>query len=315
VEAKRFQLEGPSLAALEAQVAREHGATARIVVAEKVMVGGIRGFFARQHFEVTVEVPAVRPAEDTRRARRAKLDVSARLGIAALLAEADDTEARLGGVPESALSTDSDHFAALMDDLTFQSLRPDATPAAAPVTSAPTAVPVVIPVPLRGVGDLVVVIGLHQDAVTVAGSMAAADPSGGTDTIETAGALIGQAPDWDRRRSLAARAKGVERGRAVFVAFGLENPRNPGALAVQADTIRSIGADQVWVAVDAGRKAADTGRWVRSLAETVSIDGVAVVGRDATSSPETVDQLPVPVGWADGTPVRRGAPIQPDKLA
>lgn len=309
MEAKRFQLEGPSLAALEAQVTREHGAKARIVVAEKVSVGGIRGFFARQHFEVTVEVPAARPTEDTRRARRARLDVSARLGIAALLAEADDTEARLGGAPDSALSTDSDHFAALMDDLTFQAVRPHAAPAPAP--SPPAA----IPAPLRGVGDLVVVIGLNLDAVAVAGSMAAAEPSGGTDTIERAGALAASTPDWDRRRSLAARAKGVERGRAVFVAFGLENPRNPGAMAVQADTLRSIGADQVWVAVDAGRKAADTGRWVRSLAEALPVDGVAVVGRNATASPETVGQLPLPIGWADGMPVRREAPIRPDKLA
>jgi len=293
-------------------VAAEHGPRARIVAAEKVTVGGIRGLFSRQYFEVTVELQPDVPTEDTRRSRRAKLDVQARLGIAALLADADEAEARIQGTPaEALLSTGSNHFAALMDDLTFNTVPPVA--AAVP----PPAIPrlAAIPVPLGGIGDLVVIVGLHQDAAAVATSMAALDPSGSAESVERAGTLAGLAPGWDRRRALAARALAVERGRAAFVAFGLEGERNPAALAVQAETLRTIGADQLWVAVDAGRKAQDTANWVRSLAALLPVDGVGVVGAAATASPDTVDQLSLPVGWIDGLPVRRGARGKPDKLA
>jgi hypothetical protein len=313
VEPKRFQLEGPSLAALRTQVAAEHGPRARIVAAEKVTVGGIRGFFSRQHFEVTVEVAPAAGTDETRRGRRARLDIPARLGIAALLADADETEARIQGKPpEAVVSTVSGDFAALMDDLTFNTVRPQATPVPAPPALQPAPAP--IPSPLRGVGDLVVVIGLHRDAAAVAASMAAVDALGDGNSVEFAGALAGSDPDWDRRRALSARANGVERGRAVFVAFGLHSARNPAALAVQADTLLAIGADQTWVAVDAGRKAADTARWVSGLAALLPLDAIAVVGTDATSSPETVDLLPLPVGWVDGVqaPPRRA---RPDKLA
>jgi hypothetical protein len=312
VDPRQFRVEGPSLAAIRAQVAAEHGPRARIIAAEKVTVGGIRGLFSRQHFEVTVELQPDAPAQDTRRSRRAKLDVEARLGIAALLADADETEARIQRPPtEGVVSTGSNHFAAIMDDLTFNTVQPGAA------IPAPAVIPrrATIPVPLGGVGDLIVIVGLQQDAADVATSMAAADPSGGADSVERAGALAGLAPQWDRRRALAARALAVERGRAVFVAFGLEGERNPAAMAVQAETLRSIGADQLWVAVDAGRKAQDTASWVRSLAAVLPVDGVGVVGAASTASPETVDELSVPVGWVDGLPVRRGAGGQPDKLA
>lgn len=313
MDPRQFRVEGPSLAALRAQVAAEHGPRARIIAAEKVTVGGIRGFFSRQYFEVTVELQPDVPTDDTRRSRRAKLDVEARLGIAALLADADQAEARIQATPAEALvSTGSNHFAALMDDLTFNTVPPtaDAEPAPeAPLRSA------AIPVPLGGVGDLVVIVGLHEDAAAVATSMAAVDPSGNPDAVERAGTLAGLSPDWDRRRAIAARAQAVQRGGAVFVAFGLEGERNPAALAVQAETLRTIGADQLWVAVDAGRKAQDTAIWVRSLTALLRVDGVCVVGSAATASPETVDQLSVPVGWVDGLPVRRSAGGQPDKLA
>jgi hypothetical protein len=52
----RLQLEGTSLSDLQAQVLAEHGTTATIVQVEKVTVGGIRGFFARRHYELIVEI-------------------------------------------------------------------------------------------------------------------------------------------------------------------------------------------------------------------------------------------------------------------
>jgi hypothetical protein len=51
-------LEGDDLEALLVRAHREGGAAARIVRAQKVRRGGILGFFAREGFEVAVEIPA-----------------------------------------------------------------------------------------------------------------------------------------------------------------------------------------------------------------------------------------------------------------
>jgi hypothetical protein len=376
------------MAALQEQVAAEHGPNARIIAAEKVTVGGIRGFFARQHFEVTVEIRATDAvAGDTRRGRRAhaQLDAQARLGIAALLEDAEEAEARVNGQvagrddPAAAgVSTVSGDFAALMDDLTFNTTRalphgdvpsveqsPLAAPSSLSSPASSAALPLPrppVPRPLGGAGDLIVIIGLHDDALTVAESMAAAGigSSGIPGDVALAGALAsGYDPAWDRRRAIGARARGVERGQSLFVAFGIGSGAGSGSsgrraitgagsraraeaggraapgptgasagptgasagsgagdaarmrgLAAQASAVQAIGADQVWVAVDAGRKPDDTARWVQALAETLQIDAVAVVGSGATSSPETVQTLRLPVGWVDGDlplPVTRRA--------
>jgi len=49
-------LEGDGLDELLARVSSEHGEGARVVRAERVRVGGVGGFFARQRYEVVVEV-------------------------------------------------------------------------------------------------------------------------------------------------------------------------------------------------------------------------------------------------------------------
>jgi hypothetical protein len=60
-------LEGPDIEALLAQIRDDHGPAAKIVSADKVRRGGVSGFFARQRFEIAVEVddpaePAAAPA-------------------------------------------------------------------------------------------------------------------------------------------------------------------------------------------------------------------------------------------------------------
>ncbi|MFC6563001.1 hypothetical protein [Actinoplanes utahensis] len=50
-------LEGPAIEPLLAQVRDEYGPGVRIVSADKVRSGGIGGFFAKQHYELSVEVP------------------------------------------------------------------------------------------------------------------------------------------------------------------------------------------------------------------------------------------------------------------
>ena len=346
MEPKRLRLEGATLPELQARVVAEHGDGARIIAAEQVTVGGIRGFFAKRHIEVTVEVPADEPAEilvevpsGRRRASRARDELSTRLGIAALLDEADDAESLLhgdrapwptGGAapagpapagPDPArrrareaaaspdvVSTDTPDFARLMDELTF---------ATSPARAA-QAVAVPVPVPwdavaptdaaaaaatqdaveltpgapriLDGPGDLVVLIGLHADVLEAARLLSSgplAPIFDSTDHVVT-----------DRRSALAARARGVERGRGVLVVRGL--PAGPGTHP--AGPVAALGADQVWAVVHAGRKPSDTARWVRDAGADVSIDGIAVLGIDSTATPGTVRELGLPIGWLAPAP-------------
>ncbi|WP_433371136.1 hypothetical protein ACQPZX_46850 [Actinoplanes sp. CA-142083] len=58
----RVLLEGPAIEPLLAQVRDEYGSGVRIISADKVRSGGVGGFFAKQHYELSVEVPD--PNED-----------------------------------------------------------------------------------------------------------------------------------------------------------------------------------------------------------------------------------------------------------
>lgn len=53
----RVLLEGPAIEPLLAQVRQEYGSGVRIISADKVRSGGLGGFFAKQHYELSVEVP------------------------------------------------------------------------------------------------------------------------------------------------------------------------------------------------------------------------------------------------------------------
>ncbi len=53
----RVLLEGPAIEPLLAQVREEYGTHVKIISADKVRTGGIGGFFAKQKYELSVEVP------------------------------------------------------------------------------------------------------------------------------------------------------------------------------------------------------------------------------------------------------------------
>lgn len=384
---------GETLDALRREVRATHGASARIVAAQKVTVGGVAGFFARKHYEVTVEVPD--PAVDLPVARvRITTPVPAeRAGIAALLASADEAEDALqagapapraawsasmapggavasstpvrdgfddvltgsavpvsprraaraaaaaaggasaspssagGAVPVAApadVSTRTDAFASIMDDLTFNGIAPaagaggsggagavgagptafadgDAADPDAPHGAAPrrtaaslaaaadalaaqaraVASPGVPPAPdvSRGAGDLVVVVGRPGDAFRVAAQMAS---TFGLRSVDVS----------DRRSGILARATGVHENSAVVTALAWD--------AAAPATLEAIAADQVWVAVDVGRKHDDTARWVEAVRAVAPVVAAAVVGEDDTATPGTVHLLGVPVGWREG---------------
>jgi hypothetical protein len=140
-------------------------------------------------------------------------------------------------------------------------------------------------------GDLVLIVGLGNDSVRVASAMVAGSASA---SLRVAGDAAAEhiARTEDRRGALAARAAGVERGAATFVACGWD--------ARTADIVAALEPDQVWLAVDAGRKSEDTARWASTVTAVVPVAGVAVEGVNATASPETVRELGLAIGWVDG---------------
>ncbi len=231
--------------------------------------------------------------------------------IAALLEEADAVELSLHRTATAGVSTESRDFAELLEQLGTGLLTP-AEPAAAvsnpgvpAAAAAPPAAPgnaagsaPGAPAPLTGVGDLVVLVGLGEDAMDTALAMSTA--AGGAD-VRTAGELsaYGHLHVDGRQSATAARAHAVVTERTVLVAFGLGKARN--ALA-RVQSVAALSADQVWVVVDAGRKHEDTARWVGVLSAQLNVTAVAVVGAAETGSPESVNGLGLPVGWIDGRP-------------
>lgn len=278
--ARLVLLEGPSLAALNERVLAEHGRHARIVSAERVVSGGIRGFFAKQHFEVTVELP-----EATSHGLHS-MDLPTRVGLAALLDEADSAESSLAGEPVAVRpTTASPNFAALLEQMTIDTLgssspaQASTAPVPAPSTalvaraatfelaaqasgvslprevpaqaSAISAISPRAPEILSSAGDLVLCIGARGDAAYVARGWAEAGtaelalcaPRG----VAATGALpiaVFPAPlIADRRDALGARARGVERGVACIALVDLA-----GAQAEPAPVAAALREQQLGTA-------------------------------------------------------------------
>ena len=288
---QRLLLEVSTLQEAPARVREKFGPDAEIVSAERVTVGGIRGFFAREHYEITVTIPGgpqTAPAPHM-------LGFSARAGIAALLDDADREEALARSAPDpEQVSTTSALFDEILGSFDFS----DPVPAAVPTA----------PALLRRAGDMVLVIGLPEHPFAVAQSMAGF--AAGAVFVAGHAVEADRLTEWqgavrleDRRGVLAARALGVRRGRASFVALGTD-PREFGRRPEgYRDLISTVAPDQVWVVVDAGRKHGDTLAWLARIAEITPVDALAVVGTGSTATPETVEALGVPVGWIDGASV------------
>lgn len=294
-----IQLSGGSIEELRQRILATYGPEARIVSAEAVTVGGIKGYLARRHYEVTVQVPAAGNASVRPRPARS------RAGIAALLAEADHAEQvleRAAAVPPQ-VSTASGGFEELVQDLARST---GSLPEAGGARGRRAAR---VPRPGGQPGDLTVVVGRHADALEVCLSMAreaggaragAADDDGSRG-VYTGGPSAGQGylSLANRAGAVAARAAGVEGGYPIFVAWGIEEARGSHG---QFAAVTALAADQVWVAVDARMKEADTQAWVAALRAATDIAGMAVQHSAGTGTPESVNRLEVPVGWLDGRP-------------
>jgi len=259
------------------------------VAAERVVVGGIHGFFGKQRYEVTVEV-----SDGTGEPR---MDLPRRIGIAALLDDADAAESRANTPNPPSVSTRSGDFAELMDRLVYEVGPGEEEDGEQDGQEA------FAPAPRSGPGDLVLIVGIGASALRVARSMAAL--TGGA--VAYGGAARGETGERvaDRRTALALRARGVNSGHSAFVAFIL-----PG-IAVEGPeyeecvrALRGIGPDQTWLAVDAGCKPEDTVHWTRAVRSVVEVDAVAVEGTSLTLTPTSPAELELPIGWVDGGPPR-----------
>jgi hypothetical protein len=146
-----------------------------------------------------------------------------------------------------------------------------------------------------GAGDLVVVAGLGEDALEAAHALARRV---GRAHVCDGGSVVGHTRRRveDRRGAHAARAYGVQSGQTVIVAYGLGNG-NPSDPRIAA--LAGIGADQVWVAVDASRKTVDTARWVNAVRAVVEVAAAATMAGRFTTSRESVVELGLPEGWSD----------------
>lgn len=337
---KQYKLKGASLEAIREMAEQQYGPGARIISAEKVTNPGIAGLFAANRYEATVEVPAEGSTQlassscrfDGSERQQLRVSWEAPAGreahalqgaaIAALLEQADAAEANLHR-PAAAVSTDSPDFAGLLEQLGKEFQAPvsgpqtqgmltalpgavvgQAVPALAP-GPGPAAASVPVPVPLTGSGNLIILLGLGDDALSPALEMSIA--LGGSD-VRTAGesSAFGHLHVEGRQGATAARAQAVPTGQTVIAAYGLGRPSEA---ATHAARIAGLDADQLWLVVDARRKAEDTQGWVRALsaalaAERTSLDALAVFGAAETASPETVNGLGLPVGWVDGKPAR-----------
>jgi hypothetical protein len=325
----RFRLDDPSPAALTAKVRAEFGDNARIVSASEVRLGGVGGFFARRFVDVVVDVPKPAAAPIPTGSYTAVRDpapgsfgaaVSAAagpvvsgpvsgpvasgapvgsgpvgtgaVGLEALLAAAERAE-RNGMPPSSppvvpAVSTQTEDFDRLMADLSFYS-----GPAAAP---APAAIPPAAPVLYDEPGGLVLFVGLGNDALVVARSLAR---SVRWSDVRIGGRILEdgfQRVD-DRRSASAFRARGVEAGSVGLLAWGA----GVGMTGVSASVVElmPLNPDQIWVVVDASRKADDTAAWVGALRASLPVKAVAVLHGVETSTPDSVNALGLPIGWSD----------------
>ncbi len=295
----RLQRSGATLAEVRDAVRSEFGAGARIVAAERVTAPRLGGLLRRAHVEATVEVPA--PGElPTARVVIADTPVQ-RAGIAALLADAEEAEARIAGTDGTA-TTRADAFASVLDGFQADGItgsaprpappapEPDRSPGLDPrLQAAVDTLPggpahLVDAAPVRPVlrsttpavrsadGDLVLLVGRPNDVDAAAGLFAVRHTLRPTDAA-------------DRRAAILARADGVRDGRAVLAVAAWDDRATGDALQ----------ADQVWVVVDVGRKPADSAAMVAAVEARMPVAGVVAIGAGETATPESVDLLGLPV--------------------
>lgn len=323
----RLQRSGATLDEVRDAVRTEFGAGARIVAAERVTTPGIGGLFRKAHVEATVEVPE--PGETpTARVVIADSPVQ-RIGIAALLADAEEAEARIAGGDGTA-ATRADAFASVLDGFVADGItgsaprptrvlpEPDGSADVDPRLQAvadtlpggpatvPDAAPAVrvarptAPAARSAVPAARSAVPAVRSAVPAARSAVPAVRSADGDLV----LLVGRPNDVDAAAGLfavrhALRPTDAADRRSAILARADGVRDGHAVLAVAAWDDRATGdrieADQVWVVVDVGRKPEDSAAMVSAVAARLPVAGVVAIGAGETATPESVDLLGVPV--------------------
>jgi len=209
-------LEGTDLHELLAQVRSAHGEAARIVRAERIRTGGVAGFFSKERYEVTVELPedgeVLAPGVDT-------ANLVEQAALAALRRQQELERAELSVQHRDAV------------EAPFQPLPGSrvALPAPAPTAPAPTAPAPAAPAPAAApsLGDL----------------LAAADASDGADRL---GAMLsaGAAAPAHRAPAPSAPARSAAEEREEKMAAALAERAATAARREPAAAPRPRGYDQ-----------------------------------------------------------------------
>jgi hypothetical protein len=299
------RFEGASIEAVLEEARAKAGPDVRIIEANKVRRGGIGGFFAKERFEVAIELTAADPVldladrvDDTTSLSTEQDAFAELLGRMARDTGDDDPPSsfvpavperrppgdpalvRLG-LPAAIVPATGDPVASLMEAL--RSL-----PVAAPVPAAPGAVVVVVGErdhALALARDLASELGIAEDEVALA-----AEGDGGEGVapgclLPTVPAVVDErcSARWRRRPSIVALAAPVRPRSTTFCRRALE--------ALEPTT--------TWAAVSASAKPEDVMAWSESLG---GVDALAIDGVDDTSSPASVLGTGIPVARLDGRP-------------
>jgi hypothetical protein len=127
--ASQLRFEGPELEDLLERVRRECGADAHIIAANRVRKGGVGGFFAKEGFEVVVELPnGARPPSQERESFPRRQSARVPASVLDLADEVSDDEADqvidLSEQP-ARVSTESQDFGSMLAHLTRELDRED----------------------------------------------------------------------------------------------------------------------------------------------------------------------------------------------
>jgi hypothetical protein len=331
----RLLLDGPDIETLLTRVQEEHGSAARIVHAERVRSRGLAGFFAKERFEVSVEVDEQTVAD---------VESAYDDALPAALQVAQELDGPVDPAP-SEVSTGGTAFADVLGSITSSlgTSRPDAPTgsdsfvpaprpevlpatraygglartvpsAAAPAparsyppavtrspapTRAPARAAVRPPRPPRTAGAILAVVGEGRLAYETARDLAR------TMRVDPADVLLA-APEPLVAKLPASRRLGTAPAARTRAGKLMSAPQ-PSVVVVDypigadptwsAEVLDALGATAVWALVDATRKIADLNRWTRGLRH---IDALVVHNAAASDDPGSVKALGLPVALLDG---------------
>jgi hypothetical protein len=333
--------EGKNLESVLEEVRNRFGDTATIVEANRLRTGGVGGFFAKERFEVVVDIddaPAELPAEFGLEATE---DFCERL-----LGLADDVSDAESGAA-AAISTEQPQFAAVLESITrHMEAPPDPAPTAAP-TAASTVASTATAIDNRTLARL----GLPEDIRRAA--VAKPAPTAGTDPSAWLLGLLehlpAPAPLPEGRGAVIVVAGGREAAVTLARQLAADLGLDPGALLLAATGYkgRAIPAERRIIAVETAAEwrrswrrrprptivavEAPVGRagdWARRMIDALEptmvwgavdagrkpedlfdwaerlggFDALGVTDLDATVSPAAVLQCGIPVGRLDGSP-------------